>query len=299
MLLAIVAIAVVWLVPLVISAIAGPPAPPPRVVPPPPAPSAQLPLGGRTIFPQYRVVAYYGTPGTPRMGVLGDGAPEDVATRLDQAAAAFRTPDRVVQPTMELIVRVADGGPGPDGTYSHAIDEAEAWRYLQVARAHRQLLVIDIQPGRADFMSTTAPWARLLREPDVGLALDPEWRMPPGQVPGKQIGTVSAAEVNQVSTWLAGIVRQAGLPQKLFVLHQFTPDMISSPEQVQTPPELAVVQHVDGFGAPPNKIGKYRELQRPAQMRLGFKLFYAEDTPMLTPQQTLGLSPPPEFVTYQ
>ena len=35
-----------------------------------------------------------------------------------------------------------------------------------------------------------------LREPDVGLALDPEWRMAPGQVPGDVIGRVDAREVN-------------------------------------------------------------------------------------------------------
>src|SRR5688572_3663371 len=42
----------------------------------PPAPLAQLPLGGRTIFPAYRVVAYYGTAGNPVLGVLGEGTPE-------------------------------------------------------------------------------------------------------------------------------------------------------------------------------------------------------------------------------
>src|SRR5690349_7947276 len=50
-----------------------PPGAPGSVVPPPAAPgvppsgpspaAAQLPQGGRTIFPAYRVVAYYGTAG--------------------------------------------------------------------------------------------------------------------------------------------------------------------------------------------------------------------------------------------
>jgi hypothetical protein len=245
------------------------------------------------------VVAYYGTPGTARMGVLGSGPPEQVADRLDAAAAPFATPGKEVQPAMELIVHVADGAPGPDGNYSHAIDEAEAWRYLEVARAHRQLLVIDIQPGSSDFLTTTRPWERLLSEPDVGLALDPEWRMPPGQVPGEQIGTVTAAEINETSAWLAEIVRRGNLPQKLFVLHQFTPAMIQQPEQLQTPPELATVQHVDGFGGQPDKLAKYAQLVRPGHLLHGFKLFYTQDTPMLTPAQTLGLNPVPDFVTYQ
>jgi hypothetical protein len=231
--------------------------------------------------------------------VLGAGTPEQAADKLEQAAAPFASPGRTVQPAMELIVGVADGSPGPDGDYHHDIDQGAAQRYLATARAHKQLMLIDIQPGRSDFMTAVRPWENLLREPDVSLALDPEWRMPPGQVPGKQIGTVSSDEVNQVSTWLAGIVRAGNLPQKLFVVHQFTPNEISNPERLQTPPELAVVQHIDGFGAPPNKLGKYKELQRPQQMHLGFKLFYTQDTPMLTAAQALALAPAPDLVTYQ
>ncbi|NMO89958.1 hypothetical protein [Actinomycetospora sp. TBRC 11914] len=264
-----------------------------------PAPPPQLPRGGTTIFPNYRVVAYYGTADTDRLGVLGAGSPDQAATKLEQAAAPFATPGRTVQPAMELIVGVADGGPGPDGDYHHDIDQGAAQRYLAAARAHKQLMVIDIQPGRTDFMTAVKPWENLLREPDVGLALDPEWRMPPGEIPGEQIGTVSADEVNQVSAWLANLVQANDLPQKLFVVHQFTPNMISNPERLQTPPQLAVVQHIDGFGAPPNKLGKYQELQRPAQMHLGFKLFYTQDTPMLTAAQALALHPTPDLVTYQ
>ncbi|WP_331554895.1 hypothetical protein [Actinomycetospora sp.] len=266
---------------------------------PAPRPVPQLPRGGTTIFPNYRVVAYYGTADTSRLGVLGTGTPQQAAARLEQAAAPFATPGRTVQPAMELIVGLADGGPGPDGDYHHDIDQGAAGRYLAAARADKQLMIIDVQPGRTDFMTAVRPWENLLREPDVGLALDPEWRMPPGEVPGKQIGTVAADEINEVSTWLANLVQANDLPQKLFVVHQFTPNMITNPERLQTPPQLAVVQHVDGFGAPPNKLGKYRELQRPTQMHLGFKLFYTQDTPMLTAAQALALQPAPDLVTYQ
>ncbi|MCD2197182.1 hypothetical protein LQ327_27805 [Actinomycetospora endophytica] len=283
-------------------------APPPRAAatpaitvpaaPPTPPPIPQLPRGGTTIFPNYRVVAYYGTADSDRLGVLGAGTPEQAATKLEQAAAPFASAGRTVQPAMELIVGVADGGPGPDGDYHHDIDQNAARQYLAAARAHKQLMIIDIQPGRTDFMTAVRPWADLLKEPDVSLALDPEWRMPPGQVPGQQIGTVSADEINQVSTWLAGMVAADNLPQKLFVVHQFTSNMITNPERLATPPQLAVVQHIDGFGAPPNKLGKYKDLQRPAQMHLGFKLFYTQDTPMLSPQQALALAPAPDLVTY-
>lgn len=274
--------------------------PPPSVAAPPvPAPVSTLPRGGTTVFPQHRVVALYGTAGTDALGVLGEGSPDEAGDRLEEVAAAFATPGRTVLPAMELIVTVANDSPGPQGDYSTDITLEEARTYLRAARARRQLLVLDVQPGTSDFLSAARVWEPLLREPDVGLALDPEWRMAPGEVPGEVIGGVDASEVNTVATWLDGIVREGSLPQKLFVLHQFTASMITSPEQLATPSGLAVVQHIDGFGAPENKRGKYAQLQRPAQLHPGFKLFYDEDTPMLTPAETLALSPPPDLVTYQ
>lgn len=274
--------------------------PPPSVAAPSvPAPVPTLPRGGTTVFPQHRVVALYGTAGTDALGVLGEGSPDEAGDRLEEVAAAFATPGRTVLPAMELIVTVANDSPGPHGDYSTDITLEEARAYLRAARARRQLLVLDVQPGTSDFLSAARVWEPLLREPDVGLALDPEWRMAPGEVPGEVIGGVDASEVNTVATWLDGIVRERGLPQKLFVLHQFTASMITSPEQLATPSGLAVVQHIDGFGAPENKRGKYAQLQRPAQLHPGFKLFYDEDTPMLTPAETLALSPPPDLVTYQ
>ena len=278
----------------------GPGVPAPAVVAAPaPPPRAQLPRGGIEIFPRNRVVALYGSAGTDSLGVLGEGTPEEAADRLDQMAAPFATPGREVQPTMELIVGVADSSPGPDGDYHHDIDESEARRYLDVARAHRQLVVLDIQPGRSDFRTAVRPWENMLREPDVSLALDAEWRMGPDEVPGEVIGSVTADEVNQTTTWLADMVRTNNLPQKMLVLHQFTGDMIQNPEKLTAPPELALVQHVDGFGGQAEKLGKYAALQRPQQFHEGFKLFIDEDTPMLTPEQTLALSPTPEFITYQ
>lgn len=265
----------------------------------PAASPPQLPRGGTTIFPRYRVVAYYGTAGTPSLGVLGDGPATQAAERLERAAAGFATADRTIQPTMELIVTIADGTPGPDGDYSHDIDPQLAWQYLTIARAHRQLLVLDVQPGRTQFLTKVQSWKQLLREPDVGLALDPEWRMPPGAIPGQTIGYASAAEVNEVAVWLADLTRSEQLPQKLFVLHQFTRSMLPGLPTLQPHPELAVVQHIDGFGSPAEKLAKYQSLQYPDLFNMGFKLFYDEDTPMLGPAETLALVPPPSYISYQ
>ncbi|TSE00334.1 hypothetical protein FOS14_07860 [Skermania sp. ID1734] len=265
---------------------------------PAPAPLL-LPGGGTQVFPKFRVVAYYGTAGGPGMGVLGSQPPDQIADRLSQAAAAFATPGRPVQPAMELIATIADRAPGPDGSYSHSINPAVAWDYLKAARAHRQLLILDLQPGYRDFLAQAREWEPLLAQPDVSLALDPEWRMSAGGVPGMQIGQVSAAEVNTVSAWLSGLVRTHHLPQKLFVLHEFTPDMITDIAAVAAHAELADVQQLDGFGSSAVKIAKYRDLGRPQQFHLGFKLFYTDDIGLLPPPAVLGLAPPPDYVSYQ
>ena len=44
--------------------------------------------------------------------------------------------------------------------------------------------------------------------------------------PGRVIGAVRAEEVNRVSGWLERLRASRGLPEKLFVLHQFRTDMI-------------------------------------------------------------------------
>ena len=150
-------------------------------------------------------------------------------------------------------------------------------RYLRAARRAKALLVLDIQPGHADFMDEVKHLDRWLREPDVGLALDPEWHTP-GAQPGTVIGSVDAAAVNEVSAHLAKIVRVNNLPEKLFVVHQFTPDMIRGKAQVVQRPGLATTMNVDGFGDRANKVAKYREFTHDGtHFRRGFKLFYSED----------------------
>jgi hypothetical protein len=219
--------------------------------PPSASPSAgppELPFGGRTILPGNRVVAFYGTAGSPGLGVLGEADPDAIVPRLRAAAAGFATPDRPVRIAFELIVTVAQRKPGADGTYSRMIDPAKIQQYVDAARRHGALLVLDVQPGRGDFLTQVKRLRPYLTQPHVGLALDPEWRMGPNQVPGTVTGAVGAAEVNAVSSYLSGIVAEGNLPQKLLLLHQFRVSMIPDIAAVTPQPGLAIVHHLDGFG---------------------------------------------------
>ncbi|HEU4421877.1 MAG TPA: hypothetical protein VFR67_04965 [Pilimelia sp.] len=285
---------------------ASPPAPAPPTPSPAPSrtsapavPAAQLPQGGRKIFPAYRVVAYYGTAGNPVLGVLGESTPEGILPRLRAAAAGFAAPGRKVQLAYELIVTVAQAGPGTDGNYSQTIDLDKVKRYVDAARRHKILVVLDVQPGRTDFLTEVKKLQRFLEEPHVGLALDPEWRMPPGKVPGRTIGTVSAAEINAVSAYVADIVRRQNLPEKLFLLHQFRASMIPDIARVQRRPGLAMVQHLDGFGTRAEKNATFARLRRPQQFHIGYKLFYDEDINLYRPREVLAMKPAPEYISYQ
>jgi hypothetical protein len=177
--------------------------------------------------------------------------------------------------------------------------DAVIGRYLRAARQAKALLVLDIQPGHADFLEEARHFERWLREPDVGLALDPEWHTP-GVQPGSVIGSVDSFTVNAVSAWLARIVRRGRLPEKLFIVHQFTEDMIEGKERVKRRPGLAITMNVDGFGDRPNKISKYDAFTSEAvRFHDGFKLFYKEDLNLMTPGAVLGLRPPPDLVVYE
>ncbi|MCL9796269.1 hypothetical protein, partial [Frankia sp. AgKG'84/4] len=259
----------------------------------------RLPMGGRSLLPTYRIVAHYGSVGGGALGILGQGTPEQAAQRVLTAAAPFGAGDRPVQPAMELIATVASASPGADGLYSTALTDDAVAPYLAAARAHRMLLILDLQPGRGRFLDQARRYERFLREPDVGLALDPEWKMGPDQRPGKQIGSSDAAGLNEVSAWLAGIVQANNLPQKLFIIHQFTQSMLPDRAAIQARPELATVFHIDGFGARTDKVEKYALLQARPPFFTGFKLFLTQDTNIFSPAETLALTPPPDLITYQ
>jgi hypothetical protein len=264
----------------------------------PPKP-AELPLGGRTIFPRYRVVAFYGAPQSHELGALGIGSPDAAARRLRRQARPYARKTRPVMLALELIATVANADPGEDGLYRTRQSNAVVRRYLRAARRANALLLLDIQPGHADFMDEVRHLDRWLREPDVGLALDPEWHTP-GAQPGTTIGSVEASKVNQVTRHLAALVREHSLPEKLFVVHQFTADMIRDKARVARRPGLAVTMNVDGFGNRANKVSKYREFTHDGtRFHHGYKLFYEEDTGLMRPRSVLALQPPPDLVVYE
>jgi hypothetical protein len=261
---------------------------------------AELPGGGRTILPNKRVVAFYGAPQDRELGVLGIGSPRQAARKLQRQARPYARRGRPVLPAFELIAAIVTSEAGDGGDHSIRQEPATIRRYLRAARAHDMLLLLDIQPGYAPFLQEAEALEEFLKEPDVSLALDPEWSMDPPQLPGQEIGSTDAATINEVSRYLSGIVRRYELPQKLLVVHRFTGDMIQAEHDLERHPGVALVVNVDGFGDQPNKISKYREFTKDLRRRFnGFKLFYEEDVNLMKPNQVLRLNPEPDLVVYE
>ncbi len=265
---------------------------------PPPLP--ELPRGGRRLFPDHRIVAFYGAPQDEQLGILGIGTLRQAARKLERQARPYARKTRPVLPAFELIATIATAAPGEDGLYRSRQSAEVIDRHLREARRAKAMLILDIQPGRADFLDETRRLRRWLREPDVGLALDPEWNMDPGELPGQSIGSVTAQEVDRISAYLAGIVRRRNLPEKLLLIHQFTDDMIVDKAKMTRREGVALTVNVDGFGDRPNKISKYDAFTSEAtRFHDGFKLFYEEDVNLMRPRGVLALTPPPDVVVYE
>ncbi len=257
---------------------------------------------GQTMFPGRRVVAMYGTERSERLGVLGEQSPVESAARLAEVAEPWRAGSETVLPAFELIATLATGTPESRGVYNLRSSHDFVQAYLDVARRHGYYLILDIQPGQSDFLTEAKYYEEFLRQPDVGIALDPEWRtQPPARPKGGFVGQVDAAEVNEVIDYVAQLVAEEHLPEKLFVVHQFQERMVTNRDQIVERPGVAVTIHMDGFGDRGNKLESYDVVRADPPLDMGLKLFYDEDIDLLGADDVLGglFDPVPLMITYQ
>lgn len=268
-----------------------------------PAPAPQLPQGGRRLLPEYRLVGFAGAPGSSALGRLGVGSLDDRAREIVRLGPAYAG-GRKVMPVLELIATVVQGRPGRDGMYRSRTTDAVIASHLAAARRVKGLLLLGIQPGRASFMDEVRHYARWLAEPDVGLALDPEWAMGPGEVPMRVFGSTTGREIDAVAAYASTVVRQRNLPEKVLVFHQLSPSIVTRERDIRRHPGVVVIKSVDGIGSRAMKTSTWSKLthQLAPTVQPGFKLFYTEDRkfgPLMTPVQVLALRPQPAYVLYE
>ena len=260
------------------------------------------PLPG-SIIPEHRIVAFYGNPLSKRMGILGEIPPDEMLTRLEKVATEWAAADsgQKVLPALHLIATVAQGYPGPARKYRLQMPDSVIRRVAGWAEDRGWLLFLDIQVGVSNVEDELEVLLPYLRQPFIHLALDPEFAMKDGKRPGTDwMGRMDASEVNHAVGVLARIVEEHQLPPKVLVVHRFTRNMLTNASQIRLDPRVQVVIDMDGWGTPGSKMGAYRwfVVRHPVQYT-GFKLFYKNDKPMMTPQQVLELYPKPMYIQYQ
>lgn len=263
----------------------------------------ELPGGGTEVFPAYRLVGFSGYPGAPALGRMGIGELDDRVVEMKEVAQDF-TMGRKAMPIMELIATVVHPTPMESGKYSAPIDTAIVDDHLAASKKHDAMLLLNIQPGRSDFLTEVKYWEKYLTEPNVGVALDPEWRMGPDEIPMRTFGSVNGKELDEVSAYLAGLVDENDLPQKVMVVHQLRKPIVQDENLLQEREQVAAVKSVDGIGTKAMKLDTWGVLVKDMNPALapGFKLFYEEDAefgPLMTPIEVMEMVPTPEYILYE
>jgi hypothetical protein len=264
----------------------------------------ELPFGGTNVLPSNRFVALYGNPAIAALGALGEQNMAETFIRVKQIALEYQQySDEPVVPTLEIITTIASAKPTMNDDYSQEIDIDKIEPWVEQAEIEGVYVLLDLQPGRTDFLTQAKQYETLLLNPHVGLALDPEWRLhTPESRHLVKVGYVDANEINQTSQWLANLTKIHELPQKLFIVHQFKPSMITNRESINTEAEeLAYIIHVDGHGTLGQKIDTWNSMQidLPSNIFMGWKNFYDEDKPTPTVHETMSQRPKPWFISYQ
>jgi hypothetical protein len=251
------------------------------------------------IFPKRRLVALYGAPQLSK-SIIGRKSPGGARKKLNKEVAKYQQKgDDPVVGGFDLIATIATSTPGRSGLFRDHQSSSVIETYLDTVRRVNGRLLLDIQPGRSTFLKEAKRLRPWLSKPDVDLALDPEWNVGKRGKPGRTEGKVSAGNLNKVSDFMAGLVREENLPQKVLVVHQFRKGSVRHRADIeQRGDDVAVTLNFDGIGGRKAKRAGYVDLGAP-QLFDGFSLFYRLDKGLMSAEQVLGLEPPPNYVMYQ
>jgi hypothetical protein len=274
--------------------------------------AAMLPLGlqrtttlaqsGGSLFPDNRVLLYYGFPGNENMGILGEYPKEEVFELLKEEAANYEAadPDRPVKIGFEVIASVAQGSPGPEEMYVADTPGKVLTEYCDFAAENDMVVFLDVQMGFKEPHEDYEGLERWIKLPHVHLGIDPEFHMKEGELPGQDIGQVTAEEVTRAQEWLVEIAAKYETPPKSLIVHQFHHSMIEDKDQVKPMDGVDLIIDMDGWGSPELKEETYTVVitEEPIEYN-GIKLFYQLDDPIMSAEEVLAFDPAPDLVIYQ
>ena len=257
----------------------------------------------QSIFLNNDVFALYGKPNAYTMGILGQYPIDKIEAVMNEFVKVYDEANgqRGIIPAFYIIYGTCWPG-GDIGILNEAITK----EYIDFAADRGWLVFLDHQIGRFSVesaMEKLLPW---LKYDNVHLALDPEWHT---DKPMKEIGSVTADEINMAQRMMQDYLIQNNLPsRRMLVIHQFKPYMIRNREAVRSDFERVKLVHcADGIGSPHVKRSTYASNAAATNIPLkSFKLFLKPtvagaiyDQPLMTPEEVLALNPRPYLIIYQ
>ena len=249
-----------------------------------------------------QIISYYGNPYTAAMGILGTADPDTIASRLELHAALYdrlNGPTNVI-PALHMVYAVAQPEPTEDGRYLLYVQDADVQRYITLAEERGMLLFLDLQIGRSSVEEELRRVLPYLRHSRVHLAIDPEFAVAEGQVPGRHLGSLSAAEINRAQEMLQELVREELLSPKLLIVHQFVDSMVRDGAAIERFPGVELIIDMDGFGPADVKRVIYRRYAtQPYTSHPAIKLFFEQDPDLMSVAEVLSLEPRPVVIIYQ
>jgi hypothetical protein len=256
------------------------------------------PVVDRSFLSANMIVSYYGSPYAETLGILGQHDPPELVPLLKTQAQTIDDLNgiRGVQPALHIVYATAQSDPGEDGHYLNYIDAETTQQYIDLACQERFMVFLDLQNGRSDPVAELKKIEPYLLNTNVHVALDPEFTLGEGQVPGETIGHLDAEQINAVQVELERFVEENNLPDKILILHQFDEGMIRDKADIQSFPHIQIVIDMDGFGPADVKVRKFGTFAQPAE-HAGIKIFFEQDDPRLTDEEVVALDP--DVIIYQ
>lgn len=257
----------------------------------------------RSILLNDDILAFYGSPISKRMGILGWNPLPETDRLLSEWAAKYDAANgaRGVRKAFYIIY----GTVWPEGEIG-LLRESKLIEYIEYAQKNNILVFVDHQIGKYTVGEAMRRILPFLRYPNVHLAIDPEWRT---TKPMEEIGSVTAEEINEAQRMMEDYMIEHGIPgERLFVIHQFNWKMVLGRERVRTDfARVRLIHCADGFGPPAVKRSSYQYNALAPNMPVkGFKLFFKSglpgagfDEPLIPPEEVLALKPRPYVIMYQ
>ena len=264
------------------------------------------PLPG-ALLPYNRIVAFYGNLYSKKMGILGELPKDAMLKKLQYEVSRWQDADSAIPviPALHYIAVTAQGYPGSDGKHRLRMPFRQIDTIMSWAKEINGVVFLDIQVGHSFVKDEVPALVSYLKLPNVHLAIDPEFSLKNGEVPGSRIGSFNEDDINFAVDFLTALVKKYNLPPKILVVHRFTQNMITGYEHIKKTPEVQVVIDMDGWGSKILKKSTWDRFiyKEPVQFT-GFKLFYKNDLKnnkmgMYTPAELLKFKPRPIYIQYQ